>query len=332
MNFPLNLALFSFMLVRSPTNIVNYSQDTYYNGVPSFQSYEYQNDSILFQSYEEPYFSINGADIIYQIGFSALNQIDPFSNSLYFSYLPTISYNYDIATSTYYWNELYTPLYIGNDWRMYGDNQDLFRIDFDYLQSTIDVSFCMDLNDSYNKKTTWDFLNNEYRYFDNNVNGVIKSYYYNYTIVLQAYYGAYDEDSMTTISISDYYTINLKNIYNSSYPNIEENFRKIIASIPTNNDFNNSILAIKMNVLYESYKQIDKTSYNNGYNEGFEKGLQSELNPENWIYSFVRSTFNGLADILNVQVLPNVTIGTFLAIPLIFAVVMFILSFFKKGG
>lgn len=331
MNFPLNLALFSFMLIRSPANIVNYTQNTWLNGVPSFQQYEYQNDSILFQSYEEPYFAINGSDILYYIGYGALNNSDQFSNSLYFSYLPTTSYNFDITHNTYYWNELYTPMYIGNDSRISGDNKDLFRIDFTYLQSEINIAFNMDLNNLYDKKTTWDFLNNEYRYITNNLNEIIKSYYYNYTIVLQAYYGSFEDDSIYTESISNYYTINLKNFYNSSYPNITTNFRKVMASIPTN-AHDRSIMAIKMNVLYESYKQIDKTSYNNGYNDGFEKGLQSELNPENWIYSFVRSTFNGLTDILNVKILPNVTIGTFLAIPLIFSVIMFILSFFKKGG
>ena len=332
MSFPLNLALFSFLLIRSPTNIINYNQDTYTNGVPSFQAYEYQNDTLFFQSYEEPQFNVNGSDIIYQVGSSALNYLDNYTNSLYFSYLPTISYNYDIGTKSYYWNDLYSPLYIAKDYNVSGENKDLFRIDFDLFQTTIDISFCMDINNMYDKSTTWKFLNNEFAYVDNNINKPVKSYYYNYTIVLQAYYGAYDEDSITTTSISDYYTLNLKNIYNSSYPNIGQNFRKIIAQIPTNNNFDNSILAIKMNVLYESYKQIDKTSYNNGYNDGFEKGIQSELNPNNWIYSFVRSTFNGLSDILNVELLPNVTIGTFLAIPLVFAVIMFILSFFKKGG
>ena len=332
MSFPLNLALFTFLLIRSPTNIINYNQDSYTNGVPSFQEYEYQNDTLFFQSYEEPQFNINGSDIIYQIGYGALNDLDNYTNSLYFSYLPTISYNYDVITSSYYWNELYAPLYIANDYNVSGENKDLFRIDFDYFQSTIDISFCMDLNNMYDKLTTWKFLNNEFAYANNDINKPVKSYYYNYTIVLQAYYGVYDEDSMTTTSISDYYTINLKNIYNSSYPNIATNFRKIIARIPTNKNYNNSILAIKMNVLYENYNQIDKQSYNTGYNDGFENGIHSELNPNNWIYSFVKSAFNGLSGILNVEVLPNINIGTFVAIPLVFSVITFILSFFKKGG
>lgn len=331
MNFPLNLALFSFMLIRSPTNIVNYTQNTYYNGIPSFQSYEYQNDSIFFQSFEEPYFLINGSDITYQLGYG-VDRLSHYTNNLYFSYLPTISYNYEVGTKRYYWNELYTPIYIANDNNITGDNLDLFRIEFTFDQTDIDIDFCMDLNNGYDKRLTWNVLNNEFNYLDNNMNDVVRSYYYNYTIVLQAYYGSYDSESIYTENISDFYVIDLKQVYNQSYPNITTNFRKSVASIPTNLEWGESILAIKMNVLYESYKQIDKTSYNNGYNEGFEKGLQSELNPENWIYSFVRSTFNGLADILNVTILPNVTIGTFLAIPLIFSVIMFILSFFKKGG
>lgn len=331
MNFPLNLALFSFMLIRSPTNIVNYNLDPYYNGIPFVKPYEYQNDTILFDSFEEPYFRINGFDITYQLGFG-IDEFSQYTNSLYFSYLPTISYNYEVGTNRYYWNEMYTPIYVSNDYRISGDNVDIFRIEFDYVQDEIDINFCMDLNDGYDKKTTWDVLNNEYAYLDNNVNDIIKSYYYNYNIVLQAYYGSYEDEFIYTEDISDFYVIDLKQVYNQNYPNIPTNFRKNIASIPTNLDDDRSILAIKFNVLYESYKQIDKQSYNVGYNTGYENGLQSELNPNNWIYSFIKSTFNGLSDILNVEVLPNVKIGTFVAIPLVFSVIMFILSFFKKGG
>ena len=331
MNFPLNLALFSFMIIRSPANIVNYNLDPYTNGIPSVQPYEYRSDSIFFQSYEEPFFSINGFDITYQLGFG-IDSFTHYTNNLYFSYLPTISYNYEVGTNRYYWNEMYTPIYIADDYNITGDNLDIFRIEFDYDQSNIDINFCMDLNNGYDKRLTWNVLNNEFAYLDNNVNDIIRSYYYNYTFVLQAYYGSFEADSIYTANISDFYVINLKQIYNQSYPNITTSFRKNLATIPTNLDWDNSILAIKLNVLYESYKQIDKQSYNTGYNDGYENGIQSELNPNNWIYSFVKSTFNGLSDILNVEVLPNVKIGTFLAIPLVFSVVMFILSFFKKGG
>ena len=331
MNFPLNLALFSFMIIRSPLNIVEYNNDAYYNGVPFVQPYEYRTDSIFFQSYDEPYFSINGTDIVYQLGYG-INSSEHYTNNLYFSFLPTISYNYDPLINGYYWNEMYTPIYVADDYNITGENKDIFRIEFDYNQSVIDIKFCMDLNNGYDKKLTWNVLNNEYAYLDNNVNDIVKSYYYNYTIVLQAYYGLYYEDSISTAAISDFYVIDLKQVYNQSYPNIPETFSKNVASIPTDFDDSISILAIKMNVLFESYKQIDKQSYNTGYNAGYENGLQSELNPNNWIYSFVKSTFNGLSDILNVEVLPNVKIGTFLAIPLVFSVIMFILSFFKKGG
>lgn len=331
MNFPLNLALFSFMIIRSPANIVNYNLDPYVNGVPFVQPYEYRNDSIFFDSFEEPIFRVNGFDITYQLGYG-IDTSSYYSNNLYFSYLPTISYNYEVGTSRYYWNEMYTPIYISDDYWLTGDNLDIFRLEFVYEQDKINIDFCMDLDMGYDKALTWRVLNNEYRYIDSNMNEIIRSYYYNYNIVLQAYYGSYDAEYIYTSNISDYYVADLKQLYNQSYPNITTHFRKNIASIPTNLEWDESILAIKMNVLYESYKQIDKQSYNTGYNAGYENGIQSELNPNNWIYSFIKSTFNGLSDILNVEVLPNVKIGTFLAIPLVFSVIMFILSFFKKGG
>ena len=48
-----------------------------------------------------------------------------------------------------------------------------------------------------------------------------------------------------------------------------------------------------------------------------------------WIYSFTRSVFNGFAQVLNVEILPNIKLGYLIAIPLVLSVLRFILGFFK---
>ena len=58
MSFPLNLAMFSLLLFRSP---VKYDFDVWTTtGIPAFSSNEYINDSLLFESFELVENHING--------------------------------------------------------------------------------------------------------------------------------------------------------------------------------------------------------------------------------------------------------------------------------
>ena len=83
MSFPLNLAMFSLLLFRSP---VDYTINTDFNGVPQFSSNEYINDSLLFEGYDTIRNNINGNVIETQLGTAALSNNVSSSSSLYFSY------------------------------------------------------------------------------------------------------------------------------------------------------------------------------------------------------------------------------------------------------
>ena len=58
MSFPLDLAMFSLLLFRSP---VKYNFDVWNTtGIPAFSSNEYINDSLLFESFDTIENHING--------------------------------------------------------------------------------------------------------------------------------------------------------------------------------------------------------------------------------------------------------------------------------
>ena len=87
MSFPLNLAMFSLLLFRVPTN---YDFDIgLTTGVPNFSSNEYINESLLFESYESIQNNINGNVIETQLGTAALNFNVDSSTTLYFYRLTT---------------------------------------------------------------------------------------------------------------------------------------------------------------------------------------------------------------------------------------------------
>lgn len=71
--------------------------------------------------------------------------------------------------------------------------------------------------------------------------------------------------------------------------------------------------------------------------EAYEKGKQFgiSLKGENvWSNAneFIKNIFVGIFDILSIEFLPNVTLGTFVLIPLIFSVLFFIVKVSKGGG
>ena len=70
MNFPLDLAMFSLLLFRSP---VKYDFDVWNTtGIPAFTSNEYINDTLLFESFDDIQNNINGNVIETQLGMSTI--------------------------------------------------------------------------------------------------------------------------------------------------------------------------------------------------------------------------------------------------------------------
>ena len=82
MSFPLDLAMFSLLLFRVPTN---YDCDVgLTTGVPQFSSNEYINESLLFQSFDDMYNCINGNVIETQLGKSCIAYDKNSNTTLYF--------------------------------------------------------------------------------------------------------------------------------------------------------------------------------------------------------------------------------------------------------
>ena len=72
--------------------------------------------------------------------------------------------------------------------------------------------------------------------------------------------------------------------------------------------------------------------YNNGYNTGKQDGIATKgENVWSNANEFIKNIFVGIFDILSIEILPNVSLGTFVVIPLIFSVLFFIVKVAKGG-
>lgn len=69
-------------------------------------------------------------------------------------------------------------------------------------------------------------------------------------------------------------------------------------------------------------EQIYNSAYQNGYTTGYNSA--KDTYSANGEFSFMISAFNGLGEILNMQILPNVPLWVFVAIPLFFGLIAFI--------
>lgn len=73
--------------------------------------------------------------------------------------------------------------------------------------------------------------------------------------------------------------------------------------------------------------------YNNGYDLGFDDGYQAAVNDGSadfGIKSLMSGLFVGLGSLLSIELLPNISIGMIVAVPVVFGIIAFILG--KRGG
>ena len=82
-------------------------------------------------------------------------------------------------------------------------------------------------------------------------------------------------------------------------------------------------------ICFKNDNNFSQVSYDTGFQEGYQVGKDQAVDESLWIYSFTRSVFNGFAQVLNVEILPNIKLGYLIAIPLVLSVLRFILGFFK---
>ena len=324
MSFPLNLAIFSLLMFRVPTN---YDFDIgLTTGVPNFSSNEYINESLLFESYDTIENGINGNVIETQLGTAALrNNVDS-STTLYFYRLSTLKYDekgYDV--------ESYCPVYVSktiiddSQWR-YAKYMQLFKIEFNlHAPQELYINFVVDETFGNATQTRW-LLNN---YYSDRFSDTRKSYYHDYYYVFNVDYGYYEgSETISSINNDDWYTFNLKEIINSNAGGTEKYFNINLITLETHKG-NNNILQLNNYICFKNDNNFSQVSYNTGFTDGYEQGKDVAVDESLWIYSFTRSVFNGFAQVLNVEILPNIKLGYLIAIPLVLSILRFILGFFK---
>ena len=321
MSFPLDLAMFSLLLFRTP---VEYNYDVHTIGVPQFNSNEYINESLLFQSFDDIYNSINGNVIETQLGMSCIAYEKNSSTALYFYRLNTM-----ITDENDYLKENYCPLYVSNtkidtSSFVHANYTELFKIEFNlHAPRELYIDFVVDQNFGSSVYTRW---------FLNNIEGR-KSHYYDYYYVFNVDYAYYEgAESISSLDNNTWYKFNLKTIFNSNVANKQEYFNINLATLNTHFENNTSyghILQVNNYIGFKSDINFSQVSYDSGYIEGYNVGKNESVDQSLWIYSFTRSVFNGFAQVLNVEILPNIRLGYLIAIPLVLSVLRFILGFFK---
>ena len=324
MSFPLNLAMFSLLMFRVPTN---YDLDIgLTTGAPNFSSNEYINESLLFQSFDTIQNNINGNIIETQLGTAAIANNINSSTTLYFYRLST-----SLTDKNGYNVESYCPVYVSktiiddSQWR-YAKYQELFKIEFElHAPQELYIDFVVDETFGNATQTRW-LLNN---YYSDQFPDQLKSYYHDYYYVFNVEYAYYEgTESIQGVNNDNWYTFNLKEIINNNAGGTEKYFNINLITLKTNNGDNN-ILQLNNYICFKNDNNFSQVSYDSGFIDGYNVGKNESVDQSLWIYSFTRSVFNGFAQVLNVEILPNIRLGYLIAIPLVLSVLRFILGFFK---
>lgn len=322
MNFPLDLAMFSLLLFRAP---VKYNFDVWTTtGIPPFSSNEYMNETLLFESFDRIENHINGNVIETQLGQAAINYNHNSSETLYFYRLNTMIYD-----DEGYLKESYSPLYVSKtkvDMSNFQPTsyQELFKIEFNlHAPQELFIDFVIDQTFGDTTNTRW-FLNN----IDSR-----KSHYHDYYYVFNVDYALYEgSESIISENNNNWYKFNLKNIFNSNVSTKQETCNINIATLETHNNGNTGygqITQLNNYICFIDDSNFSQVSYDSGFTAGYNVGKNEAVDQSLWIYSFTRSVFNGFAQVLNVEILPNIRLGYLIAIPLVLSVLRFILGFFK---
>lgn len=79
--------------------------------------------------------------------------------------------------------------------------------------------------------------------------------------------------------------------------------------------------------------------YDNGYGVGYDDGLEDGYanantmnDATNGLFDIMYNVFNGVGAVFSIQILPSITIGMIVAIPVIFALLLFVLKMFRGGS
>lgn len=78
------------------------------------------------------------------------------------------------------------------------------------------------------------------------------------------------------------------------------------------------------------YLDGDNNGYANGYKKGFSDGQASEFDGYTWLRALFGS--NGIGALLSIELLPGITIGGIILIPISLSLIAFIIRIFKGGS
>lgn len=122
----------------------------------------------------------------------------------------------------------------------------------------------------------------------------------------------------------DFRYINNHNFLNSDG---NENFDSNTLQLFGSSDYDFNLFNDRYYNPRDSFENFYDSGYENGYDSGYQDGF-NQVGLDNWLVSL----FGGMGALLNIQILPNLTIGSiimiFLAIPLTYAII----KLMKGGG
>lgn len=111
----------------------------------------------------------------------------------------------------------------------------------------------------------------------------------------------------------------------------------------SSNSYNSNYRYFLLNDNYGNYSYVRNEAYQSGYTEGYNYGNQIgydvglaegqiSSNGVAYVFTWLKNSFNTMATWLDYQILPNISIGLLVSVPLIVGVIFFIINFFKGEG
>jgi len=80
-------------------------------------------------------------------------------------------------------------------------------------------------------------------------------------------------------------------------------------------------------------QEISSGAYHEGYNSGYSSGVANNVaNDENGVWKLVSNASNAVSSVLKTELMPNITLGGLLAIPLMGLVLFFLLKMIKGNS
>lgn len=81
-------------------------------------------------------------------------------------------------------------------------------------------------------------------------------------------------------------------------------------------------------LILSTYTTAYQTGYLTGFNEGYDQGIAENITSTSW----VENVFNAISSFLNIEILPNATIGLIVGIPFLISLTWFVIKTWRGGG